>query len=40
VPDRVFGKHHERRFLKDIYERDAKLLQALNGPVVISDLDS
>jgi murein L,D-transpeptidase YcbB/YkuD len=28
------------RFLKDIYERDAKLLQALNGPVVISDLDS
>jgi murein L,D-transpeptidase YcbB/YkuD len=28
------------RFLKDIYERDAKLLQALNGSVVISDLDS
>ena len=27
------------RFLKDIYERDAKLLQALNGTVVISDLD-
>jgi murein L,D-transpeptidase YcbB/YkuD len=27
------------RFLKDVYERDQKLLRALNGPVVISELD-
>ena len=28
------------RFLKDVYERDGKLLEALDGPVVISELDS
>ncbi len=27
------------RFLRDVYERDQKLLRALNGPVVISELD-
>jgi len=27
------------RFLKDVYERDGRLLEALNGPVVISELD-
>ena len=27
------------RFLKDVYERDGKLLEALDGPVVISELD-